>query len=238
MLNLVLSRGWTDYDDFSSELAFCISKTRPRSRNELIEIIGSFQCPFFTLNKIKKSEFVEIFPIDEIFHLLDKYVEISPITFLDVFTETNNVSVNEGRKSISCLASVKERTIQEALVDSLREKNATNCIGRTKDTVLEVADLEHFSLETKGIPRTFTVVAKGYNSVSGKTITWGNIAHQITKAYNRTNPDHILIVMAKNPADSVTSELVQYSKTVGNENLVIIADPLTLARFLKARNLI
>jgi hypothetical protein len=190
------------------------------------------------LNRIKKSEFVEIFPIDEILHLLDKYVEISPIAFLDVFPETNNVSVDEGRKSISCLASVKERTIQDALVDSLREKNATNCVGRTKDSVLEVADLEHFSLEIKGIPRTFAVVAKGYNSVGGKTITWGNIAHQITKAYNRTTPDHILIVMAKNPADSVTSELVQYSITVGNENLVIIADPLTLARFLKARNMI
>ena len=236
VLNSVLSRGWTDYDNFSSELAYNIAKTRPRSRNELIEVINSFQCPFFTLNKITKNQFIEILPMDEILSLFGKYVEIGSITFADVFSETNNVSIDEGKELISDLAHVPEHTIQGALLDSLREKNATNCRGRTKDTVLEVADLEHFSLDVKSTPRTFAVVAKGYKSVRGKTITWEDIAHQVTKAYNRTTPDHILIVLAKNPADSVVSELVQYGKSVGNENLAIIADPLTVVRFLKARN--
>jgi len=188
------------------------------------------------LNKITKNQLVEILPIDEILSLFGKYTEMSPITFSDVFSETNNVSIDEGKKLVSNLANIPEHTIQEALLDSLREKNATNCRGRTRDTVLEVADLEHFSLDVKNTPRTFAVVAKGYNSVKGKTITWEDIAHQVTKAYNRTNPDHILIVLAKNPADSVVSELVQYGKSVGNENLAVIADPLTVARFLGARN--
>ena len=190
------------------------------------------------MNNIEKSQFVEILPIDEILSLFGKYVEISPITFADVFSETNNVSIDEGKKLVSNLANVPEHTIQEALLDSLREKNATNCRGRTKDTVLEVADLEHFSLEVKSTPRTFAVVAKGYDSVKGKTTTWEDIAHQVIRAYNRTNPDHILIVLAKNPTDSVVSELVQYGKSVGNENLAVIADPLTVVRFLKARNLV
>lgn len=238
LLNSVLSRSWTDYDDFISKLAHDIAKTRPRSRNELVELINSFQSPFFRLNNITKTELVEIIPVDEILGLFGNYVETSPITFTDVFPETSNVSIDEGKKLISTLANVPEHTIQGALLDSLREKNATNCRGRTKDTVLEVADLEHFSLEVQGAPRTFAVVAKGHNSVKGKTITWESIAHQVIKAYNRTNPDHILIVLAKNPADSVVSELVQYGKSVGNENLTVIADPLAVVRFLRARNMI
>ncbi len=192
MLNLVLARGWTDYDNFSSKLSLCIVKAQPHSKNELVAVVKSFSCPFFTLNKLERNKFIEILPVSEILGLLDRYVEISPITFQDVFPETNKVSVDEGKKLVAVLENVPESTIQEALVDSLREKNATNCRSRGKDTVLEVADLEHFSLNVKGTPRSFSTVVKGHNSVSGKTITWENIAHQILKAYNRTNPDYVL----------------------------------------------
>ncbi len=238
LLNLVLARGWTDYDNFSSKLSFCIVKALPHSKNELVAVVKSFHCPFFTLNKLERNRFIEILPVSEILGLFAKYVEISPISFQDVFSETSKVSVDEGKTLVTKLENVSESTIQEDLVDSLREKNATNCRGRGKDTVLEVADLEHFSMNVHGTPRSFSTVAKGYKSVSGKTITWENIAHQILKAYNRTNPDHVLVVLAKNPADSVISELVQYSKSIGNENLVVMADPITLARFLKAREAI
>ena len=136
------------------------------------------------------------------------------------------------------MAILPEDKIQEALVDSLREKNATNCRGRAKDTVLEVSDLEHFSVNVKGIPTTFSAVVKGYKSISGKTITWENIAHQVIKAFNRTHPDYILLVLAKNPADSVTSELIQYAKSIGNQNLIVMCDPLELTRFLIARHLL
>lgn len=238
VLNLVLSRDWTNYDDFSSKLSRCVIRSEPRSKNELISVIKSFQSPFYALNNISKDQFIRVFTIKEVLDLLGEYAEIGPMTFVDVFPETTNVNVDEGKKLVSRLETMSESTIQEALVDSLREKNATNCRGRAKDTSLEVADLEHFSLNVQGTPMTFAAVAKGYKSVSGKTITWENIAHQIIKTYNRTNPHHILLVLAKNPADSVISEIVQYSKSVGNENLVVIADPLTLARFLKARSLI
>jgi hypothetical protein len=187
---------------------------------------------------LRKSEFIEIFTTDQILRLLNSYVEIEPITFLDIFIEANKVSISDGKKSLSHLRDLPERKIQETLVKSLREKNATNCVDRARDTVLEVADLEHFSLKVKGTWRTFAAVAKGYNSVSGKTVTWEDIAHQVTKAYGRTTPNYIIIALAKNPADSVISELVQYSKSVGKENLFVIADPLSVTRFLKARNII
>jgi hypothetical protein len=238
VLNIILPRGWVDYDNFSSSLAFYIIKAKPKSRNELIEAITSFQHPFFKLNCINKNTLIEIFPTNEALQLFKKNLQIDSITFLDVFTETARINLSEGEKLVATLRNIPEHEIQQALVNSLRDKNATNCVGRNKDTVLEVGDLEHFLLEIKSIPRTFGVVVKGHNSVSGKTITWKDIAHQINRIYNRTNPDHILVILAKNLTDSVVSELVQYSKSIGNENLVILADPLTLARFLRARNLI
>lgn len=237
IINLILSHGWTDHDNFSSELSDCIVKAEPQSEADLICIIKSFKSSFFSLNNIGVNNFIKIFPIHKILSLFNKYVQIEPLTFIDIFPETKTVSVNEGKKSVESLTGVPESKIQETLVDSLREKNASNCRVRIKDTVLEVADLEHFSLKVHGAWRTFTVVVKGYKSVTSKTITWKSIAHQITKAY-RTNPDHILVVLARNLADSVTSELVQYSKSVRNENLVITADPETLVRFLKAKNVI
>ncbi|MCL5986930.1 MAG: hypothetical protein M1371_10285 [Actinobacteria bacterium] len=237
VINLILSHGWTDYDNFSSELSGCIVDAEPQSEADLICIIKSFKSPFFSLNNIGVGNFIEIFPIHEILNSFNKYVQIGPLTFIDIFPETKTVSINEGKKSVEILAGFSESKIQETLVDSLREKNASNCRGRTKDTVLEVADLEHFSLNVQGVWRTFTVVVKGYKSVHSKTITWESIAHQIIKAY-RTNPDHILVVLAKNLADSVTSDIVKYSKDVGNENLVIMVDPETLVRFLMAKNVI
>lgn len=238
VLNLILSRGWIDYDKFSSKLSGNIVAAAPFQEKDLINIIKSFRSHFFSLNNIKINDFIGIFPIKETINLLKKFVQIKPLTFIDIFPETNYVGINEGKKTIIKLASLPESIIQKALIDSLREKNATNCRDRAKDTVLEVADIEHFSLNVYGISNTFTAVVKGYKSVNSNTIKWKSIAHQIVRAYSRTTPDYILVIIAKNLADSVISELTQYSKSVGNENLVIIADPLTLARFLKTRNVI
>jgi hypothetical protein len=191
------------------------------------------------LNKTSPDILIEIFPLKEVLDLLSKYRELGPLTFSDVFPETAKVSIDEGKKCVASLANLAEEKIQETLVDSLREKNATNCRGRTKDTVLEVSDLEHFLVDVKGTPRTFAAVVKGYKSVGKrKSITWEQIAHQVLRAYNRTSPDHILLVLAMNPADSVTSELVQYSKSIGKQNLIVMCDPVELARFLKARHLL
>lgn len=238
LVNLILSKGWIDYNDnFSNNLSDLIIKANPQSEADLKKILKSFKSPFFRLNNVSISNFIKIFPFHDILRFFGKYVQIEPLTFIDIFPETKSVSIDEGRKNIKSLVRLPELIIQETLVDALREKNASNCRTRKKDTVLEVADLEHFSLKINGAFRTFTVVVKGYNSVNRATVNWQSIAHQVTKAY-RTNPDHILIVLAKDFTDFVTSELVKYSKDVGNENLIVTAEPITLVRFLKSRNVI
>jgi hypothetical protein len=160
------------------------------------------------------------------------------LTFIDVFDETSKVEIKEGRGLLGKLEGLEERIIQNALRDSLREKNATNAVEREHDSAIEIADLEHFFLRIGGKWRSFAVVVKGYDSMGGKTINWEKIAHQLLKAYNRTEPNYVLLVLAKNPADTVISEATQYGKSVGNVALVVLCDPLTLARFLKARNVI
>jgi hypothetical protein len=237
VLNPILSRGWKDYDSFSSKLTRHIIKNDPHSKKEIITAIKSFESPFFGLNKINADVIIGVVPLDEILDLLSEYREVKPLTFSDIFPETLSVPIVEGKKTVAILASLPEDKIQETLVDSLREKNATNCRGRAKDTSLEVADLEHFSVNISGKATTFTSVVKGFKSVSGKTVTWEDIAHQVTKAY-RTRPDHILVVLAKNPADSVISELVQYGASINKPNLVVLCDPLELSRFLKARGIL
>jgi len=203
-----------------------------------MDTVKAFQSPFFKLNNVDREKFAENFPTQEILDTLGKYAEIGPITFLDIFTEANNISIDEGKKLVSELEDISERVIQDTIRDSLREKNATNPYERKHESALETADHEHFSLEVKGILRTFAGVVKGYKSVSGKTVTWKDVAYQIIKTYDRTNPDHILLVLAKNPVDSLVSELVQYGKSVGNPDLVVICDPVNLVRFLKARDVI
>ncbi len=237
VLNRIQSIGWRDYDNFSSKLSCHIIKNDPHSLKELVDNIKSFESPFYSLNKINYDTLVEVLPLDEMLDQLSKYREVGPLTFSDVFPETLLVPIEEGKKSVTRLATLPEERIQEALVDSLREKNATNCRSRGKDTVLEVADLEHFSVRVKGTPTTFSCVVKGSKSLDG-TINWEKIAYQVLKAYNRTNPQHVLVVLARNVADSVTSELVEYGKSVGNENLGVLCDPVDLARFLKARKTI
>ncbi|MCW4004979.1 MAG: hypothetical protein NWF04_00060 [Candidatus Bathyarchaeota archaeon] len=237
MLNPVLLRGWKDYDRFSSKLTHHVIKNAPHSKEELTKIIKAFESPFFYLNNIDVNRFIKVIPLEEILDLLLDYREVEPLTFSDIFPETLSVSVVEGKKSTANLTDLPEDKIQETLVDSLREKNATNCRGRAKDTSLEVADLEHFSVKVNDEATTFSCVVKGFKSISRKTVTWEKIAHQITKAY-RTRPDHILVVLAKNPADSVISELIQYGSSINNPNLAVLCDPLELSRFLKARAVI
>lgn len=238
ILNFVLARGWTDYDNFSSKLAHRIANAKPNSEAAIAIIVENFPSSFFELNGIERAKFVKAFPLKEVIEVIGDYPAQEPLTFVDIFDETNMVSIEKGRKIVDVLTSVDERIIQNAIRDSLRQKNATNPVEREHDTPLEVADHEHFSVKVKGAHRSFVGVVKGYKSVGGGTITWKNIAHQVIKAYNRTKPDHVLLVLAKNPADSVVSEATEYGRSVGNVNLVVVCDPLSLARFLKARNAI
>jgi len=200
--------------------------------------VKGFKTPFFGLNHVERDAFVRALPSAEILAAVHRYSTSKPLTFIDVFDETSKVGINEGRGLLGKLEGLEERIIQNALRDSLREKNATNAIEREHDSPIEVADLEHFFLEIRGKWRSFAGVVKGYDSVAGKTINWEKVAHQVVKAYNRTKPDYVLLILAKNPADTVTSESTEYGKSVGNVGLVVLCDPITLTRFLRARNAI
>jgi len=61
--------------------------------------------------------------------------------------------------NIKSLVDLPESIIQETLVDAFRELNSSNSRQRKKDTVLEEADIENFSLKINGVFRTFTVVS-------------------------------------------------------------------------------
>jgi len=238
ILNFILARGWTDYDNFSSKLSIQIVRRRPKNRSELINILNSFKTPFFKLNQLNKSLFIENFPVDEILYLLQSQIDLKPLTFIDVFKGTDTISIDTGKLLVPMLKDIDERTIQDTLQNALRDINATNATERQHDSVLEVADREHFSVIVNGVTKSFALIVKGYKSIKTKTVTAEGVMHQITRAYNRTYPDHLLLVLAKNPSDSLLSELVQYGKSIGNEHLVILCDPVNLARFLKYRNVL
>ncbi len=198
----------------------------------------AFSSPFFSLNHVERKAFISALPTQEILEAIRSSSALKPLTFTNIFDETRKVGINEAKKLLEKLTTLDERIIQDTIRDALREKNATNPTERKHDSPLEVADHEHFSLKVKGVDMSFAGVVKGFKSVRGATITWEDIAHQVVKAFNRTKPDHVLLVLAKNPTDTVVSEATEYGRTVGNLNLVVICDPLTLARFLKARNAI
>ena len=235
VLNFILPRGWIDYDNFGSNLAKQILKSDPSSEEDIEEILQETKGAFFRLNDIDKGRFIEAFPSKEIIRVIQEQIPTTPLTFVDVFQETTAISISEGKRLVSLLEKLPERTIQEALLDSLREKNATNPHERHRDTVLEIADLEHFVLSVKNRHFSFACVVKGYKSISRKTVTWKEISHQITKAYQGTFPDYLLVVLAKDPADGLISKLTNYAKSVGNSNLIVMCDPVNLVRFLRAR---
>jgi len=162
---------------------------------------------------------------------------IYKVTFEEIFPEVKQVDI-ETAKSLVRLLDIKERVIQDALRDALREKSATNIIERKSDSSLEVADLEDFALKIKKRSVSFSSVVKGYRSIGArKKITFEDIAHQIMKA-NDTLPDHILLVLAKPITDGVITNLVKYGIQCGNRDLVVIVDQVNLARFLRARSII
>ncbi len=214
-------------------------KDKPGSEAQLGKIVLDFNSPFFSLNGVSRETFLRALPKQEILHLIGSHrMANEPITFLDVFPETASITVAEARKFAPSLEGLDERVIQNAIRDALRDRNVTNAQERAHDSPIEVADHEHFFLEVRGSVRSFAGVVKGFDSIKGKTVTFEAVAHQIVKAYNRTKPDHILLVLAKNPADTVISEATEYGRTMGNVGLVILCDPVTLARFLRARKVL
>jgi len=254
ILEYILSRYWKDHKNFARILSEKILKVKPSNKQKLLAIIENFSHPFFVFNEVPKKRFLSGFPDEEIINRLKNMPEqptvkemvvLSPkktkkkqsnVTFEQIFPEVTEVDLLTAKTLVGSL-DIKERIIQDALRDALREKGATNMVERKSDSSLEVADLEDFTLKIDGQSTSFASAVKGYRSIKGKKVSFEAIAHQIQKA-NLTKPDHILLVLAKPLKDGVITYLVKYGEDLGNRNLVIIVDPVNLARFLRARNIL
>lgn len=253
ILEYVLSNDWQDYNNFARTLSEKILRAKPLGKSNLEKKLRGFSHPFFAFNSISKKKFIARFPSDAVIHRManipklteqkiilvsteQKRIKKSKVTFEEIFPEIKQVDI-ETAKSLIKLLDIKERVIQDALRDALREKGATNMVERKSESSLEVADLEDFTLKIRGKSVSFSSVVKGYRSISRKKITFEDIAHQVMKA-NDTQPDHILLVLAKPITDSVITNVVTYGIHCGNRNLVIVVDQVNLARFLGARGII
>jgi len=257
LLEYILSNRWEDYEDFARELSERIIKKNPKTEKVLLQKIKSFNHSFYCFNDVQKEKFLIRIPLKKIIRRLASLpkngkqigrVEIkvisktpkrkqTPISPIQIFPEIENVKIKDAHQLLDRIK-IPEREIQNALRTALRERGATNITERKSDTSLEVADLEDFSLKIGKQWYSFTSVVKGYKSLPKKCVRWEDIAHQITKAYQRTEPDYILLVLAKDLVDGVTSQFVEYGKTVGKRNLIILLDTVNLTRFLHARKII
>ena len=254
VLEYILSNYWKDYKHFARVVSERILKAKPVDETSLVKTLNRLSHAFFAFNGISKKMFIDRFPASAIIHRMknmpkpttvrEKIVVVpspsrkkkSSVSFIQIFPEIFKVDLKTAKSLVNSL-DVPERIIQDALRDALREKRATNMVERKSDSSLEVADLEDFSLNVEGRSCSFTAVVKGYRSIRDSKVSFEDIAHQIMKAYD-TNPDHILLVLAKPLKDGVITRLVKYGKDCGNRNLFILIDHINLARFLRVRDII
>jgi len=255
ILEYVLSNRWKDYEGYARNLSEAILIRKPETELDLIQHLKNFKHPFYYFNSINKKEFINRFPkqqvIQRLSHIPDRYQnretvivitppttsKLSPVTFRDIFPEIERTKIEVAKQMIGKL-DIPERLIQDVLRIALREKGATNITERKSDTSLEVADLEDFSLKIRRRWYSFVSVVKGYSSLKKQKVRWEDVAHQITKAYQGTEPNYVLLVLAKDPVDGLITQLVNYGESIGNRNLVILVDPVNLAMFLHARKII
>ena len=252
ILSCIQSNDWKDYQDFAGVLTEKILKKKNSDRSILEKTIIGFSHPFFTFNEISKRGFADRFPYDQVIHRMKNIPEspqipvkvtihqarkrLSKITFEDIFPEIRRVDLETAKSLVGSL-DIKERVIQDALRDALRQKGATNMVERKSDSSLEIADLEDFVLNVGRRSHSFTAVVKGYRSIKGLKVSFEAIDHQIMKA-NATKPDYILLILAKDPKDTVVTHVTNYGRDCGNRNLVEVVDPISLARFLRTKGVI
>lgn len=253
ILEYMLSNHWEDYRKFARYLTEKLLISKIENEEDIKNVLKKVSHPFFSFNKVSKNIFIKNFPSEQILYRMrhlpktppteikvvvspSNKKDLRPLTLADIFPEISDIKIGTA-ESLTTTLNIPERIIQNALREALKEKGATNITQRKSDSSLEIADIEDFSLEIQGIYYSFTSVVKGYRSVKGANISFKDIAHQVWKA-NDTNPNYILLVLAKPPKDGVITRLVKYGKDCGNRNLVVLVDPVDLARFLKIRRII
>src|SRR5437879_8051705 len=237
VLNHIYSHDWTNYDDFADKFVDGVAGQLEKGVFDLEKVLLGYSPTFFSLNSITKEKFLSEELSTKIKDAWKRSIATSlPIVrFADLFPEIASISDQDVRPSVASL-DVPEDKIQQVLRDALREMGASPIPSRGKDSALEIADLEHFYLTLRGVPRTFSAVVKVFRSLS--KLNWESISHQITKAYQSTTPDYVLLLSAREPVDGVITQMSNYGKSVGNKNLVVFVPPLDLAKFLRWRKII
>lgn len=233
---------WKDNDDFSLRVVDRLLQDIVSGYVPYSSVLRATKTKtrFFLENRTSRKKFCSSFIKD-----LGPYLKqigvatnLGALSIQDIFPEIRKISPIKTEEILPKLESLEERKIQDTLRLALREKGATNMVLRKSDSALEVCDLEDFTLKIHGRDVAFTSVVKGYKSVNHSKIGLGDVAHQIMKAYDGTFPDYIILVLAKALVDGVITNLIRYGESVGNRNLIVLADQIDLARFLMANNVI
>ncbi len=232
VLNNLAARRWVNYDEFAEGFVDRILADFAKGELDFTQVFSGLPSSFFKLNHISKKKFLTPILIARIRAILGSD-SAAAIDFVRIFPEIRIVKEYEALAVLE-RTTIPEKEIQDTLRRTLRLKGACPIPIRGKDSALEVADIEHFGITIDGTHITLAVIVKGYDSISSTKLSWKDIAHQVTKAYSATRPDHLLVLTAKEPKDSVITHLTQYSQDVGNPNLIILVPPQDLAKFMKA----
>lgn len=239
ILDFLNNNGWQDPDDFSLRLTDELYEDLTcfkLSFNILMESLKEVKTTFFVINKVSRNKFVNLL-LSERGALLETIAAEtsikSSIPLSKIFPKMGSISDEKARKHIKMIEGY-EKSLRESLVSILRELGATPIPNRERDTAQEVADIELFRIKIKNRCFRFAVVIKGFKSVSGKkkTLTWKDVAHQITRAYQRGEPEHIILASAKEPTDGLITSLEEYSNSVGASGLITFIPPLDFTRIL------
>lgn len=237
VMNYVRNHDWKDYDNFSDNFSDAIIENFEKGNFDLDHILDKAKGHFLRANRISKVSFLaQSFKNDILraWHKAQKY-SIPVCRFTDIFPELLTISYADAVSKLPVLKRIEERTIQDSLRDALREKGASPMPHRKTESPVEIADIEPFSMKVRGSEFTFTGVVKGFNSL--KKANPEKIMHQIIKAY-LPHPEYVLFVTAKDPVDFLLTLIRQYSKDVGNSNLVIVVTPIEVVQFLIWRQII
>jgi hypothetical protein len=233
ILNYIYSRDWTNYDDFAQNLCDkLIEGIKSNGNLDLAEAMEKVPSSFLGLNKVSKSDFIDgLGPkIDKVASNLSAEGPI--LGLADLIPEIDDVSEEEAASAVSKL-NVDERILQDTLRKAFRSKGASPVPQRAKDSPLEIADIEFFSMRYRGNVITIAVVVKGFNSVTNTRLSWEDIAHQVVRAYVMGRPDYIVVASAKEPKDSVITYLRLYGMSVEKSNLIVFVPPIDLAKLMR-----
>ena len=239
VLEFINNNCWKDSDDFSIRLTDNISKDLKQTKlssDALLKSLKKIKTNFFVANKVSKSRFATLL-CSEIGPRLEEII-LSDFSYLELpklFPKIQSVTDGKAKQFIKMIEG-DEKFLRDSIVEILRSQGATPIPLRGKDTAQEVADIELFRINLDGNYFKFAVVIKGFNSIRGKTLTWKDISHQVTRANQRGNPDYIILISAKEPTDGLITNLDEYSHSVGKPELLVFVTPLDLTKIMLSYN--